>query len=179
MDIKARPCKACGGVFKPTCGVHYFCSAKCTVRHGAVRDANGCLIGRFHLDRYGYGQVMLAGEGRKNTTAHKISYRENVGPIPDRMCVCHSCDNPACIEPLHLFLGTHGDNKADSVKKGRHARGSRVGMAKLTEPQAIAIFSDRRKLRVIAAEYGVSPYAIQDVRYGRVWGHVTGATRST
>lgn len=75
----------------------------------------------------------------KATTAHRFSYELNVGSIEDGKYVCHTCDNPRCVKPSHLFLGTPLDNKRDSVNKKRHARGETNGNALLSREQASEI----------------------------------------
>ena len=70
------------------------------------------------IDRYGYGQVRVRGKTGK---AHREAYRAFHGD-PGKLLVLHTCDNRKCCNPKHLFLGTHKDNMADMVKKGRHAR---------------------------------------------------------
>src|SRR5690349_13982377 len=64
----------------------------------------------------GYGQITIRG---RTVRAHRLAWEKANGPIPEGMMVCHKCDNPPCINPEHLFLGTSKDNAQDSIIKGR------------------------------------------------------------
>lgn len=82
-----------------------------------------CWEWKGYRSRDGYGQLMIgSGENRKSVLAHRLMYSETFGDIPKGMCVCHSCDNPSCINPDHLWLGTHAENMSDMAKKGRASR---------------------------------------------------------
>jgi len=69
----------------------------------------------------GYGRF---GVGAKMIRSHRVSYEIHRGPIPDGLCVLHECDNPTCVNPQHLFVGTHQDNADDKMAKGRHTNGN-------------------------------------------------------
>jgi hypothetical protein len=83
-----------------------------------VKENGECLEWVGSYTPQGYGRTSR--KWGKQHLAHRLSYIQNVGPIPDGRCICHKCDNPACVRPEHLFVGTHKDNIVDMVKKGRH-----------------------------------------------------------
>lgn len=119
----------------------------------------------------GYGQQAIR---RKPYFAHRIAWALWRGPIPTKLQVCHTCDNRKCVNPRHLFLGTHADNMHDMYRKGRRqaARGERASKAKLTEAQVLKIRDDPRTLRAIGAAYGVCHSNILAIKQRKHWGHL-------
>lgn len=108
--------------------------------------------------------------------AYRYSYKIHKGEIPDKMCVCHSCDNPSCVNPDHLFLGTHQDNMSDMVSKGRQATGEQLGR-KLNNEKVLKIkelIDLKERDEVIAKEYDISPRMIRQIKQGLSWGWLTG-----
>lgn len=138
------------------------------------KNPNGCWLWTACRNTPGYGSFKFEGHMWR---AHRFSYELNVGSIPEGIHVLHKCDVPACVNPDHLFLGTHNDNMADKVKKNRQAKGmknegEKNGSAKLTPNKVLAIKSDTRFHRVIAADYGVSSVAISNIKSGKSWAHL-------
>lgn len=116
----------------------------------------------------------------KNEGAHRVSWKIHFGEIPPGMFVCHRCDNPQCVRPDHLFLGTNKINMQDMAAKGRGKppdnRGSRHGMSRLTEPEVVEIrllFSNGSRACELAERFGVALSTIYSVTSGRHWMHVT------
>lgn len=133
--------------------------------------ATGCWVWSGATDDAGYGMIRIAGETRR---AHRVSYETHHGPIPNGMFVCHHCDSPPCINPAHLFLGTHADNMNDRNVKGRQARhvGEAHPSAKLTESDVQFIRSAPYSWSLatrLAKQFGVSAVQIRNVRAGRNW----------
>ena len=122
----------------------------------------------------GYGGFALRGQWE---AAHRASWKIHRGDIPDGLHVLHRCDNRRCVNPSHLFLGTHEDNMADCVAKGRTVRGERKPSAKLTEDDVRAIRSAyvpwKNGVYRLAAEYGVSPGTVTAIVKRRKWAHVS------
>lgn len=159
---------------------------------------DGCWLWLGGTGSRGYGHIYSKELGRQ--LAHRIAYKLCLSPIPEGLLVCHHCDNPSCVNPAHLFLGTPKDNSCDMVSKGRDlahahpdklARGDRHGSR--THPEAIpygeqhhnakcteALVREVRALyaeggisqSVIARRYGMNPRTLTDIIRRRSWKHV-------
>lgn len=133
----------------------------------------GCWEWRGYCRPSGHGAI---GIGKQAVDyAHRISWIVHNGPIPDGQAVCHRCDNPPCVNPAHLFLGTISDNNADMRGKGRQARGQTNGSAKLTDDQVREIrrMAGSCSQRAIAEEFGVTQQLVSHIIRRTRWGHVT------
>lgn len=137
-----------------------------------VERTGECWEWRGKLGRGGYGQTWRDGRA---PLVHRVSWELHYGPIPEGLFVCHRCDNPPCVRPDHLFLGTAKENTQDMMAKGRFRlsrkrRGEEHPRAKLTAEQAglirARVGTSRRKL---AEEFGVSPGTIRAIHEGRTW----------
>ena len=122
----------------------------------------------------GYPIIHLGGKGSSTTLAARVAYKAFIGPIPDGMQVCHTCDNPPCMNPLHWFLGTPQDNSDDMVSKGRSAdnRGERNPHARLSADDVETIryaVARRAPVRLLASIYGVTMPMIYHIKTGRFW----------
>jgi len=140
----------------------------------------GCWLWTGGTDSNGYGKIML---NYKVLGAHRVSWEVHHGPIPPGLYVCHKCDVPGCVNPDHLFLGTHRENMRDKMAKGRANTpfGSPHANAKLNENQVRII---KRLLSFgtvaqtdIAAAFGVNQRTVSNIKINKGWAHVrnTGA----
>ena len=136
-----------------------------------VRKKEGCWEWLACKNAYGYGKFAFNGSWR---LAHRVALELAGERVSYGMEVCHSCDNPACVNPSHLFIATHAENMADMAAKGRASRqaGQRNPKSILTEDQVRKIRSSNATPKDLAEHYGVTRTAIYDARNGKTWGHV-------
>lgn len=130
-----------------------------------------------HAQRSGHRTMSYRG---RLVGAHRVAYELAHGPIPAGKVVMHRCDNPPCIKPEHLILGTVADNNRDRDQKGRHRplRGSKNGSARLTEYQVqdiLCALAGGATTHGLARQYGVNQGAIWQIKAGRSWRHVARA----
>lgn len=160
------------------------------------KTRDGCWEWTGALNGAGYGITRVKGTSYR---AHRYSYQIHVGPIPKGMLICHKCDNPKCVRPDHLFVGTPKDNSQDMVSKGRNmhkvcpetlARGDRNGTRthpetvrkgekiewhKLNDKAVLEIrkrFSEGEPAVDLAKEYGVHKSCIYKAIYHLTWKHL-------
>jgi hypothetical protein len=201
-------CARCGVLFrKKHDAVAIYCSAQCIyeTRFGDVADrfwsyvkkSDGCWLWTAHGSGRGYGRFRIHA---KYHVASRVSWQLHYGAIPDGLLVCHHCDNPTCVRPDHLFLGTNKDNIADCLAKGRRlapkgsdhwmqhhperiARGIRSGSAKLDDAKVQYIRTLYAKGGVshaaLGKRMGVSSSLIGLVVRKEIWAHVPDVDRLT
>jgi hypothetical protein len=138
-----------------------------------VEETPTCWNWTAYKDAFGYGIFNLCG-GYGCIPAHKLSWIMHFGREPEPLCVLHRCDNPACVNPEHLFLGTRADNIADCVAKKRQPIGSKKATAKLDENDVRFIRETYQHWRggILARKFGVSPGLINGIVHRKRWTHV-------
>lgn len=193
MTTTNKTCPTCGKAFYASLSVfaqRVYCSRRCRSsdpeQFWNKTDRSGdCWLWTKCINSQGYGVFMRGPKGAsKSIRAHRQAWELINGPIPQGLEVCHSCDNPRCVRPEHLFLGTHQDNMDDMFTKGRAvvqthpeklARGEQQGKAKLTVDNVREIRSLHQSglsTRQIGDRYGVNSGTIHDVVHYRTWRHV-------
>ena len=130
----------------------------------------GCVIWLGLVNNMGYGRLSANG---KMQYVHRLALELNYGEkVPAGLNVLHKCDIPTCINPDHLFLGTHADNAADKVVKNRHPRGETNATAKLTEVEVLAIRASSVGVNETARRMGLDPMTISNIRNRKTWKHI-------
>jgi hypothetical protein len=146
------------------------------IKDSSVPEPNsGCHLWELSVDKNGYGNITWNG---KIERANRLSYAAFVGEIPvDKPFVCHTCDTPSCVNPLHLFVSTVAGNNADCVLKGRTTRGERSNTAQLSESDVTKIITLRafcgKNCREIADQYGMNRSSILSIVTGTNWKHLS------
>ena len=153
--------------------------------HARLNRETGCWewVGYRNID--GYGDWKLPGS--REHRAHRVAWILAKGPIPDGLHVLHHCDNPSCVYPPHLYLGTEADNGRDRAVRGRAARGERhgrrkyphllrgetVGTSKLTESDVLEIrrrASTGEPCSAIARDFDIGAHQARNIKNRRAWG---------
>lgn len=133
-----------------------------------------CMEWNSYINPQGYGKIYHNG---KSYRAHRLSYQIFIGLIPKNMEICHLCDNTKCINPNHLFLGSHSENMKDMSNKNRHKvlKGSKNKLSKFNEEDILDI---RRRLdgnesqKNIAKDFDVYQTTISKIKLNKSWRHV-------
>lgn len=138
-----------------------------------VDKSGDCWVWTACRHRYGYGKFIVK-KGTNPVGAHRLSYEFEVGPIPENLCVLHKCDNPPCVRPSHLFLGTKSDNARDMFAKGRwkyvqrNQQGERNPNSIISDAQVTAMLSEiasgGRPINV-ARKYGIQYKTLWAIRH--------------
>lgn len=139
-----------------------------------IRNSSGCYVCTSHHNNTKKGYPVTLVDGRYIRISRYL-YTLKYGPIPDGMLICHTCDNPLCINIKHFFLGTPKDNAQDMVKKGRSLTGEKHARVKLTEAQINEIINYptfRGANAFLSRKYCVSDAHISRIRLKQCWKHI-------
>lgn len=152
-------CDLTGPIFRRNSGKRKF-----------TKERSGCFIWRGFCDSEGYGQVSYLG---RTVRVARLVFSVCVGDIPYGSVVRHACDNPSCINPEHLLIGSQRENIKDKVERGRQARRERHPMCKLTEEKVaeikVALSEGTRNQSRLGRKYGVSQSTIWCIANGKSW----------
>lgn len=190
-----RVCETCGDSFyrlpwEITKGRGRFCSRDCQRQWQTIpfevrfqkyigpTTSTGCIIWTGPKHDFGYGVIHTGTGNGKNVFAHRVSYERKFGPIAEGMIILHTCDNPPCINPDHMLVGTHQDNMRDKVSKGRQIRGVNIPWSTLNDDIVRDIRARRAQgytYKQIRDDLGLSCTTdhVGKVIRGEIWSHVS------
>jgi hypothetical protein len=133
-------------------------------------DDNGCHVCTSHTRTKAGYSVMR--RNKKNIYIHRYMYEKYKGEIPKGMVIRHKCDNPNCINPEHLEVGTHRDNVNDKISRGRQLKGEQIGNSKLTEEIVIEIYRSNLSYKELQNKYNVSNAMVSLIKNKKRWQHL-------
>lgn len=168
--------KSCGCLWNPT-KEEYLNRLKQKLEENCKWNAQ-CQEWTGFKDSDGYGKISVTLNAKERPlSVHRVSWMIHIGNIPEGMCICHHCDNPACFRPEHLFLGTQQDNMDDKMNKKRHRtpKGESTWNVKITEFQAKEIFSLKNSgitSHDLAKKYNTAASNIRQIWQKRSWKHI-------
>lgn len=189
----AKPCAHCGETFYRDVRNTWaywerakYCSSRCAgaahskrsaERRPTLREAwnarvirgEGCWGWRGCTDKDGYP---LLAYKRKMLRANRVALELDSRPLEPNQYACHTCDNPSCVNPAHLYPGSPAQNMRDAISRGRTQRGAKQHCAKLSENDVREIRASGAATNELASRYGVSPSNILMVRARKTWKHV-------
>jgi HNH endonuclease len=190
-------CQECGIKFlvhsyRDKQGTGNFCSQSCLGKHNCrerykdrlplierfwskVNKTDTCWLWTGGKNGAGYGLIILDNSKEGSMLAHRLSWEIHNEPISDGLCALHKCDNPSCVNPYHLFLGTHQDNSDDKVAKGRSPRGETHHHSSLTEDKVREIrrlANEGKTHQSIADMFSVKREAVSKIVRRERWKHV-------
>lgn len=181
-------CPACAAKFHPhsksaSKKPQRFCSNRCAPRPVAPTDPvirfwkkvdrrgdDECWDWIAGTTKFGYGAFGVT--SRDTRAAHRYCWELFHPRLLDGECLLHSCDNPRCVNPAHLRIGTRTDNSRDKCERNRAPRGESLPTAKLTAEAVAAIRADSRSQSQIALAYGITQSAVSCVRTRKTWKHI-------
>lgn len=134
-----------------------------------VINDTGCWNCISHMTKNKYPKINRNG---KVLSIARFMFEKKFGVTPKELFVCHKCDNPSCINPEHLFLGTIQENKQDEVNKGRQAKGETDGNHKLTEEQVLEIRNSNKIQKNIAKRFGINRNTVYKITNRKLWKHI-------
>lgn len=173
LDAKHKKdtCPKCGGLKLKGSSTCWPCYTSLPERFHSKYSVleDGCWLWTGNKNMCGYG---VSRYQDKKIGAHRLSWLLLRGEIPVGLHVLHRCDNPPCVNPDHLFLGTQRDNNADKISKGRHGIGERNGNTALTTEQVIAIRNSPLRNLDLARLHNLDPSTISHIRRRTRWRHV-------